>query len=162
MVETSCEVGDTCETDQKSFKAYLTRWMASSIQVAPFIEDQIMPKLEASAVAAAQQCSGGETGTSCGLRWTEGTKYDGTTGVGEQMAALEAIQNVLIKNLDPPVTLKTGGTSKGDPNAGGTPDETFHPTWKVITTGDRAGAGILTTLMLGGMIGGSAWLVWER
>lgn len=28
-----------------------------------------------------------------------------------------------------------------------------------ITTGDKAGAGILTAIVLAGMIGGSAWLV---
>ncbi|KAK2760001.1 hydrolase 76 protein [Arachnomyces sp. PD_36] len=162
MVETSCENARTCETDQKSFKAYLTRWMASATQVAPFITDQIMPKLEASAMAAAQQCSGGETGQSCGMRWQDGPKWDGTTGVGEQMAALEAIQSLLIGNIGPPLTTKTGATSEGDANAGSEPDNAFYPDWKPITTADKAGAGILTTLLLGGMLAGSAWLVWER
>lgn len=162
MVETACEKGGHCETDQKSFKAYLTRWMTASTQIAPFIADQLMPKIEESAVAAAQQCSGGETGSSCGMRWIDGEKYDGQTGVGEQMAALEAIQSVLITKIDPPLTLKTGGTSKGDPNAGSSNDGNNLPDFKPITTADKAGAGILTTLLLGGMLGGSAWLVWER
>lgn len=162
MVETSCEQGGSCETDQKSFKAYLARWMTASTQVAPFIAEQLRPKIEASAKGAAQQCSGGNTGSSCGMRWVDGDKYSGTTGVGEQMAALEAIQSVLIENAEPPLTMKTGGTSKGDANAGSESDETFSPNWKEITTADKAGAGILTTLLLGGMLGGSAWLVWER
>ena len=78
------------------------------------------------------------------------------------MAALEAIQSVLVPDIDPPYTDKNGGTSEGDASAGSDTTENLLPTYKPITTADKAGAGIVTALLLGGMIGGSAWLVFER
>src|SRR5438045_7393891 len=89
MYEWNCETSGTCNNDQRSFKAYLSRWMAATTKVADWTTDMIMPKLQASATNAALQCSGGDDGTTCGLRWTAGAQYDGSTGPGEQMAALE-------------------------------------------------------------------------
>lgn len=133
--------------------------MAASSKLAPFLYDQMLPYLQASAIAAAQQCDGGTNGTQCGLRWTLGTQYDGLTGAGEEMAALEVVQSLLIKNSAAPVTATTGGTSVGDASAGtGSADDTTLPsaiTGK-ITTADRAGAGILSALVIGGTLGG-AW-----
>jgi Glycosyl hydrolase family 76. len=106
----------TCNVDQRSFKAYLSRWMAATTKVAPFTYDLIAPKLQASALAAAQQCNGADN--ACGLRWTMGTQYDGSAGVGEQMSALEIFQSNLIDQVVGPVTNKTGGTSQGDSSAG--------------------------------------------
>lgn len=61
-----------------------------------------------------------------------------------------------------PKSLNTGGTSKSDPNAGNqasgtTPEDYFkkHP----ITTADKAGAGILTVLMIVSVVGLCIWLV---
>lgn len=162
MIEQACEPYGTCNTDNFSFKAYLSRWLAATVKIAPFTADFIMPKLRASAVAAAAQCSGGDTGTKCGMKWTEGAKYDGTTGVGQQMSALSVIQANLIADAPGPVSEKKGGTSKGDPSAGssrpgGSKDPAAPRT--MITGKDRAGAGILTTLVLIGVIGGCWWMV---
>ncbi|PPJ52333.1 hypothetical protein CBER1_10223 [Cercospora berteroae] len=159
IMQEVCEPTKNCNTDQQSFKAYLSRFMAISTKYAPFLYDQIRPYIEASAVAAGQQCSGGTSGNSCGLQWTQNTTYDGLTGVGEQMAALEIIGALMINEVAAPVSAKTGGTSQGDPNAGTGGDKDPADPVTPITTADRAGAGILTFLALAGTLGGSYFLL---
>lgn len=142
-----------------SFKAYLTRWLASTTMVAPFTYELIMPRLRASAVAAAKQCSGDSNGRTCGLSWSKGTVWDGTKGVGQQMAAMSAIfVNLLaIEQISPPLTNATGGTSQGNPNAGA--GSISDPTaLKPATQGDRVGAGLLTTLILVGVTLMFGWM----
>ena len=159
MYEVACEGPNTCDTDNYSFKAYLARWMAATTKIAPFTYDLIMPKLRASAIAAAQQCSGGSNGQMCGQKWTAGTTWDGSQGVGQQMSALEVIQSNLIQQVRAPVTNSTGGTSKGNAGAGGagTTDPTLPQS--TIETKDRAGAGILTALVVIWIIGGVWWMI---
>jgi mannan endo-1,6-alpha-mannosidase len=158
MFEVACETNGKCDLDQRSFKAYLSRWMASTTKVAPWTAELIMPRLRTSALAAAKQCSGGEDGKSCGLKWTTNGVWDGFQGVGEQMSALEVVQAMLINQVTGPVTTNTGGTSKSNPAAGS--DSSDQPiTFNDITTGDKAGAGFLTTLVLVGIIGGAWWMV---
>ncbi|KAI9809346.1 MAG: hypothetical protein M1825_002638 [Sarcosagium campestre] len=159
MYEVACENNGKCNVDQRSFKAYLSRWMAATTKVAPFTADFIMPKLRTSALAAAKTCTGGASGNFCGQKWTTGS-FDNSMGVGEQMCALEVMQSNLIGTVAGPVTNKTGGTSKGDPSAG-TGGDTVPDTLssKSITTGDRVGAGFLTTLIIVGVIGGAAWMI---
>lgn len=65
MQEVACEPQGTCNYDQPSFKAYLSRWMAATMQLAPFTTNFILPKLKASAIGAAGQCSGAREGTPC-------------------------------------------------------------------------------------------------
>lgn len=159
ITEQTCEIPNNCNIDQRSFKAYLARWMAATAVKAPFTYPLLKPILEASAMAAAAVCTGGNNGTSCGLKWTEGT-FDGSTGVGEQMSALEVIQSNLINIAPGPVTEVSGGTSKGDPNAGtesniGPGD--LHEA--EVTTADRAGAGALTVLIVFFIVGGAWWMV---
>lgn len=150
--EVACEPNGNCNVDQLSFKAYLSRWMAATTKVAPWTSDQILPLLASSAQAAAQSCSGGADGTVCGTRWTQ-PGYDGTFGVGQQMSALEVIQSNLIKKVSGPVSNSTGGTSKGNPSAGtGTTVHVEPP--HAITTGDKAGAGVLTAVVLISLLGG--------
>ena len=114
MYEVACEPRGNCDTDQRSFKAYLSRWMAASTNVAPWTSKQILPLLQSSALAAASSCTGGDDGNTCGMKWTTGT-FDGSEGVGEQMSALEIIQSNLITSVSGPVALGSGGISHGDP-----------------------------------------------
>ena len=160
MYEVACEGPNTCDTDNYSFKAYLSRWMAASTKYAPFIYNLVMPKLRASAIAAAEQCSGGANGQMCGQKWTQGAQWDGTQGVGQQMSALEVIQANLIQQVQGPVTNSTGGTSKGNAGAGGGSSST-NPTLPTspIETADRAGAGIITALLAIWVIGGIWWMI---
>jgi mannan endo-1,6-alpha-mannosidase len=158
MFEVACESNGRCDVDQRSFKAYLSRWMAASTKVAPWTHDTIMPLMATSASAAVGTCILGADGNQCGLRWTEGPVNDGTwLGVGEQMCALEVVQSNLIDYVDGPLTNKTGGTSVGDPLAGShsndNPDQ-----FDTIKTADKAGATILTLLVLSMLFAGAWWM----
>ncbi|KAI1392471.1 glycoside hydrolase family 76 protein [Hypoxylon trugodes] len=163
MWEPSCEKSPS--VDQQSFKGHLARWMSLTAILAPFTHDTIMPLLKTTADAAAKQCSGpssddykGPSGTACGYSWLQEGTFDGTTGVGEQMNALQAVIATLGDTAPAPYTSENGGSSEGDaaPSAN---DASKIPQMKPITAGDRAGAGILTTLVLGGLVGGM-YFVW--
>jgi mannan endo-1,6-alpha-mannosidase len=128
--------------------------MAATTKVAPWTADQILPLLASSAQAAALSCSGGNgSPVVCGTKWTTGA-YDGVTGVGQQMSALEVIQSNLIKKVSGPVSNSTGGTSQGDPSAGTGPSSAPVNVPGAITTKDKAGAGILTAIVLIALLGG--------
>ena len=160
MSEVACEPLQTCNNDQPSFKAYLSRWMAATAQIAPFTEERIMVKLRASAIGAAAQCIGGSNGRTCGRRWYQ-PEWDGKSGPGEEMSAMSVIQANLIPKVKPPVTQQQGGTSQADPNAGTHSDPTslLEPLLtRKITTGDRAGAGIITAIVLTGLLGTLWWI----
>ncbi|RPB00759.1 putative cell wall glycosyl hydrolase Dfg5 [Choiromyces venosus 120613-1] len=170
MQESTCEFGytgsdPTCNTDQRSFKAYFARFLGYTYQMAPFTADFIMPRLKATAAAAAASCTGGSSGTICGLSWIKST-YDGSPygiakgGVGEQMAVMEVIQNNLVPKSKAPVTANNGGTSVGNSAAGGSgADPNSLLQTDPSTTGDKAGAGFLTAAVLGLMLSLTYWLV---
>ena len=78
------------------------------------------------------------------------------------MSALAVIGATQMTYALAPKSLSTGATSKSDPNAGSTPaaetPEEYlakHP----MTTADKAGAGILTFLIIVSVLGLCAWLV---
>lgn len=144
--------------DQKSFKAYLARWMAVTALLVPSTADRIMPKLTASAVAAAGQCDGGQSGRQCGLQWFT-TTWDGTYGVGQQMAALAVVGSTLATSNMAPLSLSSGATSKSDPDAGND-DETDKPKpLPPISGADRAGAAIFTIILVGVILSGVFFIV---
>lgn len=165
MVEWSCEPSGNCNNDQKSFKAYLSQWLARTAQLVPARYETIMPYLRASAAGAAGQC---QSSGLCGREWNT-TVYDNTDGVGEQMSALSVVQTMMldVADLKPPYTTDTGGTSKSDPSAGSEGGDVgpsnseglSHAATREITTGDRAGAGVLTAVVLLFIIGGTTWLL---
>lgn len=165
--EASCE-GHVrgCTTDMVSFKGYVHRWTAVVSQIAPYTKDKILPVLKNSAQAAVNQCTGGESGRMCGFFWKNGTYVDpavtgivGTTGAGERMNVLAAVSSLLIDQADAPVTNNTGGTSKGDPDAGKNSHD--QPIPKPISTRDKAGAAILTILVVGGGLCTFAWMSYD-
>lgn len=177
MVEIECEPSGVCNNDEHSFKAYLARWMALTAQLAPFTAGTIIPLLQSSSTAAAGQCVGGNNGRMCGQQWYQ-SAWDGSSGVGQQvsafqhlfspfrnanigsqMAALSVIGTNLLTPAMVPLTKNTGGNSVSDPNAGTqSPNTQPDATTKPITTSDRAGAGILTFLIIVGVIGGAWWI----
>ncbi|KAF3174321.1 hydrolase 76 protein [Orbilia oligospora] len=161
MYEVACEPYGKCNIDQRSFKAYLARWMGVTTQVAAFTRTKIMDWLSQSAVGAAQSCIGGTDKQTCGARWTPDVeaKWDGNFGVGEQMSALEIFQNLLAPSYRPPCTASTCGNSTGDPSAGTGNSVQTGKTNRPATTGDKVGAGFLTTLCLGLLLGGTYWLI---
>ena len=155
-----CEASGKCDVDQRSFKAYLSRWLAATAELAPFTHEPIVAKLSTSAQSAIKTCTAGTTGTQCGLRWSTGTN-DGSLGVGEQMAALEVVQSNLVdKSPGWASAVKGTGTSEGNVNAGGSnKTKTDGLVIGETTTADRAGAGILTALVVLGVIGVSAIMI---
>ena len=101
MFEHACETVNRCNTDMSSFKAYMSRFMWATTQMMPSTLPGVQAVLNASAVAAAKACSGGEDGTVCGQRWYVGG-YDDNPGLGQQMSALEVVQGLLTRDTAPP------------------------------------------------------------
>lgn len=77
----------------------MSRWLAKSSIVAPYIAGEVRTLLTRSATAAANACSGGENGVTCGQKWYTGG-YDGSYGVGQELSALETIQALLLLRGD--------------------------------------------------------------
>lgn len=155
-----CEASGKCNVDQRSFKAYLTRCLAATAALVPYLHDSIIKEIRTSALAAAKTCTAGNTGTNCGLRWTLGNN-DGSLGVGEQMAALEIFQSNLVDSAKGWVSAAKGtGSSEGDVDAGtSAPSADEKITVIKITSGDKVGAGILTAMIILGVIGGTATMM---
>jgi mannan endo-1,6-alpha-mannosidase len=163
--EQFCEEAKQCNLDQRSFKGYLTRWMAWTSRLVPETADTIAPIIEKSGEAAMKVCTGspaatefkGEPGTACGFSWLT-SEFDGQTGVGEQMNALDTLMYTMIDKVELPATTANRGTSKGNPN-GGSSGGDINIKFAPITTGDRVGAGFLTTLVIVGLLGGCTTLI---
>ncbi|KAK8073268.1 glycosyl hydrolase family 76 [Apiospora phragmitis] len=154
--EIACEQHMTCTTDMLSFKGYVARWISTATTIAPFLAERALPVLRDSAAAAIKTCTGGANQRACGFAWSTGA-FDGSTGAGQQMDVLGAVSSLLIRGSKPPVTNSTGGTSGGNYNAGiGGDDFTGHTA--PITAGDKAGAAILTILLLGGAASLFGWM----
>lgn len=155
--EVSCEQHMTCTTDMLSFKGYDHRWMAQTTQLAPFTHDTIMDVLKTSAEAAIKQCTGSSSGRQCGFQWSSGA-FDNSVGAGQQMNVLGAVMSLLVDSgASAPVTNTTGGTSVGNNNAGSSSDN-FLGSSQPATTGDKAGASILTILILVSAAGTFGWM----
>ncbi|KKY21918.1 putative glycoside hydrolase family 76 protein [Phaeomoniella chlamydospora] len=149
MSEIECEVKANCNNDQSSFKAYLSRWLGVTTLLAPFTASEIQAKLYNSSIGAAGQCVGGDNGRLCGRRWYS-TTWDGSSGVGQQMAAMSVIGTQLLTQDMVPKSYSTGGTSTTNSSSevesidgsSSNPSSTSS-----ITTKDKAGAAILTILV---------------
>lgn len=77
----------------------------------------------------------------------------------EQISATNIfVANMIAFETAAPVTSTTGGNSTSDPTAGEN-DTSTTTTLAAITTGDRAGAGILTVVFVAGWVGMMGWAV---
>lgn len=161
MYESACQGNDTstCNNDQRSFRSIFARMLGLTSVLVPPVSDKINTLLNASASAAAKSCSGGTDGHTCGLNWFKGD-WDGNYGLGEQMSALEVIQNTLIHTRPAPYTSTNGGSSEGDASAGlnTTTTNVLENNLK-INNGDRAGAAVITGVVLMIVVGGSVWML---
>lgn len=68
--------------------------MSKSAALQPSINTAVTKYLRASSEAVSESCTGGNNQT-CGQKWYTGS-YDGDTGVGQQMSALETVQSLLL------------------------------------------------------------------
>jgi mannan endo-1,6-alpha-mannosidase len=137
MYEWACETGESgrhCNLDQQSFKAYLSRFIAKTAMVAPFTKDKIVPLLKASAVGASKSCSGGTDGTTCGSKWYTGS-WDGTSGVGQQLSALEVTQALLMIEKG---TLPAKNNSAPKPSSSPSPKPSSTPASSSAPTSSAA------------------------
>ncbi|KAL2803254.1 glycoside hydrolase [Aspergillus granulosus] len=154
-----CEAKELCNFNEILFKGIVSSWLAFVSLIVPETYDQIFPKLQTSAQAAALSCSGMDNNT-CGVRWYQ-SKWDGWVGMEEQIIATDILSSVLVSEKHTaPLTSTTGGNSTSNPNAGLSDDSSYdNSSPKPVTTGDRAGAAILTVgfvALWGGMI---SWMV---
>ncbi|KAK3390241.1 glycoside hydrolase [Podospora didyma] len=101
MYEHACEQVDKCNVDMRSFKGYFSRFTYASALYVPSILPTVTELLHTSAAAAAKSCTGGKNGTSCGHKWYVGG-FDGQTGLGEEMCALETIHGLLVDKAPRP------------------------------------------------------------
>ncbi|KAH3679314.1 hypothetical protein WICPIJ_008640 [Wickerhamomyces pijperi] len=157
MYEAACQRSGNCNNDQRSFKAYFARFLGLTAQMAPENFEHIYNLLYQSADAASNSCSGGTDGHTCGLNWWH-SGWDGYYGLGEQMAALEVMQNVRIRDRPAPYTADSGATSQGD-GAAGTYVSSTNLDPLVIKTKDTAGAAIITCVIGFSIIGTAAWIL---
>lgn len=159
MYERQCQQSGTCNTDERSFKSVFSRMLGLTSILVPDLSDTIDNYIHKSAMGAASSCVGGTDGHTCGLNWSFGG-HDGYFGLGEQMCALEVIQNTLVHERPAPYTQHKGGSSKGNDNAGLSDSKTSSNQNELdIKSKDKVGAAILTAVVLAIMFGGAAWMV---
>lgn len=162
--ERNCEgAPEGCNTDMRSFKGYLHRWMATTMKLVPHTEAVIMPVMRSSARAALKTCVGGANGRMCGFHWRAGEFRAPAPGAGEQMNVLGALLSVMkVNSVKAPLSGNNGGTSQGDSNAG--LGGTFNPYEKYgpPTAADKAGASIATVVFVGVFAGLMGWLNWDQ
>lgn len=106
ILEKQCELDSACNVDQLSMKAYLVRWLAGTSQLFPSSSGYIGSFLKASALGAAASCSGEPSGSTCGTKWFINS-WDGTSGLGQQLCAMEAFYALLVNETSPPTTLSS-------------------------------------------------------
>ncbi|KAF6840919.1 mannan endo-1,6-alpha-mannosidase DCW1-like protein [Colletotrichum plurivorum] len=94
MYEPACETVGTCNTDMKTFKGYLSRFLYKSAQDLPELKPAVQKLMFPSALAAAKACEASDKGVVCGQKWYVGAN-DKSEGLGQTMSALEAIQGQL-------------------------------------------------------------------
>lgn len=145
MFEPACMRAKTCQTDQRSFRAYLARFLSLTAILVPDTYDTIMNRLKITAKAVASSCSGGTDQHTCGMNWSYADGWDGYYGLGEQMSSLEVLQNLVVNKRHPPLTLDLGASSFGNEIFG---NATYVPKAKLLNLdkGDTAGASIITVI----------------
>lgn len=158
MYERACQDVGTCNNDQRSFKAIFSRCLGMTSVLVPSLRDMIQEKLKFNVQRAAQSCSGGSDGVTCGLNWeTDG--WDGKWGMGEQMSALEVMMSVLAADYEPPYSANDTGVAVGNAEAGLQTDYTTidrHPL--TITTKDKIASAAATAVVLLVMLIGTIWM----
>lgn len=155
--EVTCEPSEVCNNNEILFKGLVSSWLSFTAILVPSTFSTILPKLQASAEAAAKSCTGHNNNT-CGVRWYQ-SEYDGWIGMEEQISATDVfVANLINFNRSGPVTSTTGGNSTSNLNAGEN-DTTSGTTQSTITTADQAGAGILTVIFVVGWVGLMSWAV---
>lgn len=118
--ELPCESRKICITDMLAFKSILHRTLSTVPALAPHTRETLSAVLRSSAEAAVKQCTGGESKRQCGFYWSEGVFVKpNTTGVGETMGVLSAVQGLLALDLEGKTAVGGGNGSTGGAAGGG-------------------------------------------
>ena len=135
MYEVACAPNGNCNVDQLAFKAVASRALARARDLtsnsdttingtsAGTLHQRINTLIESSAKGAAGQCSGGDSGSVCGINWNS-TTWDGRQGLGQDLSALEIILATLpgkqLRNANTTTPAASGSTSTGSGGSNGT------------------------------------------
>lgn len=155
VYEEACQPSGRCNNDQRAFKAIYIQQLGQTASLVPSLEDEILSYLNSTATAAAESCSGGSDGHTCGLNWLE-QKWDGQYGLGEEICGLAALSYSQLASHPKPFTAYHGGSSSGDFS---TSTSTLLTDNTPVTTGDRAGAGVVTAVLMIFIIGAGCWVI---
>lgn len=158
MSERTCAAYNRCNNDQRSFRSLYARCLGVTTVLIPETYLILEDFLVKSAEGAAQSCSGGSDGVTCGEDWSY-DGWDGVYGLGEQQSALEVMLATIQNQMTPPLSVQSGASNQTDSEAGlGDSTRTNENTLK-ITGKDKAGAGVLTAVVLVIVLGGSVWMI---
>lgn len=150
----TCEIHKNCNNNEVLFKGEVSTWLALTALMIPDLYNEIMPKLKTSAQGAAASCTG-LGNNSCGVQW-EQSKFDGFHSMEAQISASCGLTVAMLPFVDrdkkKPLNVNGGGSSKSNPKAGDIDDNDSPADLPDITTGDKAGAAILTVVFVGGLI----------
>lgn len=170
LTEVACAPRHNCNTDELAFRAVLARALANREMFVPDtgnttingqkVQDpnqSIKAILQASALGAAAQCSGGSNGTVCGSDWSSAT-WDGTSGLGQYLSALEVMLAILPQKplltvnttTNATITIGSSSSSTGNGSASAspiTPSSTGSRTEGMVWTA-LAGIAIVGTFLL--------------
>lgn len=109
-----------CTTDMLALKSILLRELSTVPAIAPYTRETIRTVLRTTAEAAVKQCTGGDSKRQCGFYWSEGVFVKpNTTGAGETMGVLSAVQGLLAVDLDGQKAAVGGGNGSTGDAAGG-------------------------------------------
>ena len=75
------------------------------------------------------------------------------------MTALAVVGATQMNQGLAPKSASSGGTSQSDPGAGGGASTDTEVRFSAITTADKAGAAILTILVVVALVGGGIWII---
>lgn len=162
ITDWQCEASNQCYKDANGplFKGLTVSWLADISLIIPSLAETILPKLQVSAEGAANSCTGNGQNL-CGNRWYGG--YDGQNSMENAISGSQMMSAVMVKFLgssSKPVSTATGGNGTSEPHngTGQNSQNSDSAMLSSITTADRAGAGILTVLLVAGVVGGSVFL----
>ena len=112
LFEFKCEADASCDPDQVAFKAYDSRWLGKTAVLAPYVEDQVLDILKASANGALESCQDIQT---CGARWYLDS-YDGEAGFGAQTSVWEVVLALLAPASRAPISTASNGFINSNPD----------------------------------------------
>ncbi|KAI3316542.1 glycoside hydrolase family 76 protein [Xylariaceae sp. AK1471] len=144
--EVACEPSH-CNSDMAFFKSFLHRSLASTMKVAPYTAELILPVLKSSAAAAAKSCTGGDNERMCGLNWSGNS--DVVPEAGSQMSVLSALLSILPAETgeDAPSNSTNGNGSNNVPTpTDGSPQPSGST--KPGSSGSRAGVSASLVLIV--------------